>query len=164
MLKVIFQIALATILLAACSVDRVNLVEHPRDREFYDGFVNNNKDIKAAPSEMSSLKLLKIGGLYDGRFALYDNGMFYYEINKLGNGTGEWNFENGALKLKAGRVFFDLAFTVSGAQPEGNETVVRFIDRNGTQRMGIQYQNMSACAKDEQACTLESFEGSTKGL
>lgn len=153
-------LALAT----ACSYDRVNLVEQPREREFYEPFINTQRNPSAAKAEMASLKLLKINGLYDGRFALYDNGQFYYDINHLGDGTGNWTFENGALKLKAGRMFFDLIFTVSGASQEGTNTVVRFIDRNGAQRMDIQYQNMSTCIQENTDCKLENFEPSVKGL
>lgn len=154
-------IAFAFVLLVACSQDRVNLVEHQRDRDFYAQFVNNGKNLQNASSEMSSLKLLRISGLYEGRFALYENNTFYYEINNLGNGTGNWTFENGAMKLKAGRMFFDLVFTVSGAQAEGNATVVRFIDRNGAQKMDIQYQNMNECTQN---CALPEFHESDKGL
>lgn len=156
--------AFVVVLVAACSQDRVNMVEHQRDRDFYAQFVNNGKSLQNAPSEMSSLKLLKISGLYEGRFALYDQNTFYYEINNLGNGTGNWTFENGAMKLKAGRMFFDLIFTVSGAQPEGNDTVVRFIDRNGAQKMNIQYLNMSQCVQGEPTCTLDVFKENENGL
>lgn len=159
----IILIALA-LSVSACSYDRVDLVEQPREREFYEPFINSQRSPAAAKDEMPTLKLLKINGLYDGRFALYDNGQFYYDINHLGDGMGNWTFENGALKLKAGRMFFDLIFTVSGASTEGTNTVVRFIDRNGAQRMDIQYQNMSACIQENKSCTLGAFEPSGKGL
>lgn len=157
-------LAILILFCSACSYDRVNLVEQPREREFYEPFINTQRQPAAAKAEMSSLKLLKIHGLYEGRFALYDNGQFYYDIHNLGDGVGNWTFENGALKLKAGRMFFDLIFTVSAASQEGTSTVVRFIDRNGAQRMDVQYQNMSTCIQENKSCTLEVFEPSDKGL
>ncbi|MCC6138734.1 MAG: transposase [Bdellovibrionaceae bacterium] len=151
-------------LFTACSYDKVNLVEQPREQEFYEPFVNTGRDHKAAKSEMPTLKLLKISGLYEGRFALYDNGTFYYEINNLGNGTGDWVYSEGALRLKAGRIFLDLIFFVSAAEAKGTNTVVRFIDRNGPQKMDIQYQNMSACIQEQKDCSLGEFAPSEKGL
>ncbi len=149
---------------SACSYDRVEMVEQPKGREFYEPFVNAQGSPATAKAEMGSLKLLKINGLYDGRFALYENGQFFYEINHMGDGVGNWTFENGALKLSAQRMFFVMEFTVSGASAEGTNTVVRFRDRNGVQRMDIQYQNMSACIQENKSCALDSFEPADKPL
>lgn len=162
--KTTILLFLSACFLTACSYDKVNLVEHPRSKEFYDPFINSGRDHTAAKSEMPSLKLFRISGLYEGRFALYDNGTFYYEINNLGDGTGDWVYSDGALRLKAGRIFFDMIFFVSAAQAQGTDTVVKFVDRNGPQRMSIQYQNMSACIQEQTDCSLTEFAPPEKVL
>ncbi|MBY0315234.1 MAG: transposase [Bdellovibrionales bacterium] len=127
-----------------CSQKRDDFVAHPREAAFYNRFVNPSAEFAQAPAKIAQVKLLETDAKYPMRFALYDNNKFYYEVDKLGNGFGQWSYKDGALELVAERVLFDMYLYVSGAQAAGDATLVRFVDRHGQNSLPIQFRNPNA--------------------
>jgi hypothetical protein len=116
-------------LLVACS--DVSMVNNKRDPEFYKNNINTSENFAEAEVKISELKILETDDEYPLRIALFDNNRFYYQIDKLGNGYGNWKFKDGALELSATRPIFDINLYLSAAKPEGNILNFRFIDRHG---------------------------------
>lgn len=126
-------ILIAVSILTGCS--DVSMVENKRDEAFYKKMNNPSTDQAQAETKLADLKVIETSESYPMRIALFDNNQFYYQIDRLGNGTGTWKFSSGALELIANRPIFDMNFVLSAAQPEGDALVVRFIDRFGINRV-----------------------------
>lgn len=131
-------------LVVSCSHKREEFIAHPREPEFYNRFVNSSAEITSAPEKISQMKLLMTPAQYPLRFALYDNGKFYYEVDKLGSGFGRWNYTDGALELVAERVLFDMYLYVSAQEKEGTEVLVRFADRHGQNSIPLKLRDPKA--------------------
>ncbi|KYG66918.1 hypothetical protein AZI86_07785 [Bdellovibrio bacteriovorus] len=167
MKKNIFQIiavALAFTFLQACSPGG-GLVANKRDAEFYNQFVNPTSDWPQAESRVAELKVLQINDVYNMRFALFENGKVYYQIDRLGNGNGTWVYENGAMSITATRPIFDMELTFSAAEKVGDKTVVRFVDRYGFNSAPVIFRNPEALkSKGVKPETLKEFKASDKNI
>lgn len=131
----------------ACS-DTASMVSAPRSADFYQNFVNDSDDFLVAKTKMSELKMLEVGDEYPMRFVLFQDGRFYYQIDKLGDGTGWWKHDQGALQLTAVRPIFDMNLYVSAASPTSDETLIRFMDRHGFNSIGIRLRDPAALPKN----------------
>jgi hypothetical protein len=126
--------------LVHCSKGEDTIV-HKRDKEFFDQFENPAALETQAESKISELKVLQTDANYPLRFVLFDNYKFYYQIDKLGNGYGNWHHFNGGLQLVAERTYFDLNLYISAAQAEGNDVLVKFADRNSLHTLKMDHRN-----------------------
>ncbi len=148
----------------ACSSDS-GLVAYKRDPEFYSQLVNPPDQAAQAASNLEGLRLIQTGDDYAMRFALFSNGTFYYQIDRLGDGTGDWLYEDGALKLIADRPMFNMTFHVSATDETSDATTVRFLDRHGFNSYSIQLRDPSQIrAQDGVLPSLRPFVASSKGI
>lgn len=120
------------------------MVASSRPAEFFRKFVNPSDDFLVADSKLSELKLMEVGDEYPMRFVLFQDGRFYYQIDKLGDGTGRWQLEAGGLQLTAVRPIFDMRLYLSAANEVGDETVLRFNDRHGFNSVTINFRDPKA--------------------
>jgi|GEM_PF-1247339 len=140
----------ATILLMAafsltffgCS-EKFSEVLVPREPEFFQNFVNPSNLASQMPAKIPEMNLLETGRDYPMRFVLFDNSSFYYQVDKLGDGYGQWRFQDGALNLFASRPLFDMSISLTATEAVGDSMVVRFLDRRGFQSVKIQFLNQT---------------------
>ncbi|WP_413583197.1 transposase [Bdellovibrio sp. HCB288] len=159
-----FIAAVLGLILQACSPSG-SLIAHQRSADFYGQFVNPAADWPQAESKIDELKVLQTSSEYPMRYVLFDNGKFYYQVDKLGNGEGVWSYENGALIVTAQRTIFKMELAVSAAKETGDETIVRFYDRHGFNEMPIKLRNPEALkAQGKSAPQLRNFTRSEKNI
>jgi hypothetical protein len=152
------------LVVSACSPDS-GLVANPREPEFYSQFVNPADRASQTATDIESLRLIQTGDDYAMRFALFANGTFYYQVDRLGDGFGDWVYESGALKLIAERPMFNMNFYVSALEAEGDATTVRFLDRHGYNSYSIQLRDPEQIrGRDGVLPSLRPFVASTKGI
>lgn len=154
----ILSILLCLLVLSGCG-SKKSMIVNTRDKEFYSRFVNSTQMAPSVESKLTSVKLLETGKDYPMRFVLFDNGTFYYQVHKLGNGNGKWSYQSGALELIATRSFFDLTIYLSAAKSEGDEILFRFIDRFGMNSVPTELR-----VPVESKPPLEEFTQNDKGL
>lgn len=131
--------------LQACSAPS-RIVEHPKEASFFAAHQNPAADFEKASQQINEIKLLQSDDYYSIRVALYDHGRFYYEVDRLGSGSGDWVYEQGALKLVAERKVFDLILFITAAQAQGEDLRIKFIDRFGFNDLPLQVRNPSGAA------------------
>lgn len=102
-----------------------------RPEEFFVPLVNTDGTAVTASSEIESLKILQTDDRYPLRIVLFQNGEFYYQVDRLGEGTGNWSYINGGLKLIAKRPIFDVEFFIAAENQSGAGIIIRFVDRFG---------------------------------
>lgn len=130
MSKVIFAVlSLAVIFAGGCS-NKKN-VEFKREPAFFKRLINNSENYEQADRKLNELKLMVSKEKYDMRYALFDNGKFYYEVENLGHGYGDWIYKDGAINLFAPRSFFDIDIDIMAAAATGEKMNLQFIDRFG---------------------------------
>lgn len=125
----ILKIVLVAGFLVGCSGKAP--VQHKRDETFFAKVLNPGEKFEHAEQELPNLKLLTATDKYQMRYALFDNGKFYYQVAKLGNGIGTWSYQNGIIHLLAPRNFFDLELNLGAAAAEGDAMAFQFLDRFG---------------------------------
>jgi hypothetical protein len=151
-------------LLQACS-PAGSMISHPRGDDFYVQFVNPSADWPQAETKIEELKVMQTDSKYPMRYVLFDNGKFYYQVDRLGNGEGVWTIKNGALIMTAQRTIFDMELAVSAMNQTGNETLVRFYDRHGLNSMQIYLRNPEVVKAQGKAAThLRKFTRSDKNI
>ncbi len=154
---------LITLVTTGCSEPK--LIAHTRDREFFDAYQNPSIDYPQAETRFEQLKMLETDESTPMRFVLFDNGKFYYQIDKLGDGTGLWQYVDGAVHLIAKRPIFDMNLYVSGAGEAGDDVEVRFINRYGFSTVRGRLRDPQAM--EEQGITppkLREFAASHKDI
>lgn len=155
------------VVLANCS-PIAKEAEFKRDAEFFNVYVNKSADLPQAEEKIASLKLLATEETNPLRLVLFDNNKFYYQVDRLGNGEGAWEYKDGALQLVAARPLFDLEFTIVAAGADGNETLVQYIDRFGFNSYLVNFRNPvgeNAIEKTSQKPSeLRPFSVSSKGI
>jgi hypothetical protein len=145
--------------IASCGPKK-SLIMNTRDADFYNRFVNSSAENTATvESKLATLKLLQTDKVYPMRIALFDNETFYYQVDKLGKGTGRWSYQDGALQMRATRPFFDLEIYLSALKVEGDEIVFQFLDRFGLNTVPASLREPAAANMP-----LEEFTSSLKGL
>ncbi len=117
--------------------------KHKRGPEFFTRFVNPAKDYDQAGQKLNELNLLVSNQKYKMRYALFDNGKFYYEVDNLGHGNGKWSYHEGALNLFANRTMFDLDLNLVATEAEGDAISMQFLDRFGNNTVQIQFRPAS---------------------
>lgn len=141
------------------------MTANKRDAEFYSQFVNPSEKMSGAAENLDQVKLLATGSEYPMRMALFANGNFYYQVDKLGDGQGLWDVKDGVLRLRAVRPLFDMHLFVSGAAAEGDETVIRFIDRHGFNSINIQLRDPEGLQQQGIVPpALPQYQASEKGI
>ncbi len=139
----LFVLILTTTFLGACSPNN-EMVASQRSPEFFNQFMNPAADFSVAESKIGELKVMEVGAEYPMRYVLFQDGRFYYQIDKLGDGTGWWKLEGGGLELTAVRPIFDMHLYLSAADAQTDATVLRFNDRHGFNSVNIQLRDPSA--------------------
>lgn len=124
-------------ILGACAED-AKLISFERDPSFFDPYLNSNDQFGDVKTNLAGLKLLQTGEEYPMRFVLFQDGRFYYQIDKLGDGQGRWKFHSGGIEMTAVRPIFDMHLYISAAAPTGEKTLIRFVDRHGFNSINLQ--------------------------
>lgn len=140
MKKTILILAAISLTFFGCS-EKFSEVIVPRDAEFFQNFVNPSSAANQMPAKIPEMNLLETGKDYPMRFVLFDNSTFYYQVDKLGDGYGQWKYQDGALDLLASRPLFDMSISLTATEAVGDAMVVRFLDRRGFQSVKIQFLN-----------------------
>ncbi len=158
-----FCLVVASLVSAGCSEPSV--VGHTREESFYTPFVNSASHYPQAKTELNDLKLLQTDDSFPMRFALFDNGKFYYEIDKLGTGEGDWGYEKGVLQLAATRPVFDMYFYLSAVSDSGTAVQFRFNDRHGLVSLEAQLRDPVQIRKEGgEPAPLKVFKNSDKEI
>lgn len=156
-LLVLFSALTATVF-AGCSNEKMSF--NKRDPSFYTRFVNPARDLGDAENKMSQLKIIEGREKYNMRYALFDNGKFFYEVNNLGSGYGDWQYSDGGVKMFAVRTFFDMDLHLSGKEQTGEAIVMRFTDRFGVNLVNVEFRDPVA----QKPSALSTFQPSNKNL
>lgn len=144
--------------------------EYKREASFFTPMINDSGSYALASEKLAHLKLLSTGDAYPIRLALFDNGLFYYQVDKLGDGEGRWEYKDGALSLVAPRRIFDMELVITAAGSEGNATLVEFFDRYGFKSLATQFRDPTgntssgASSQNEKPPALKPFSSSDKGI
>jgi hypothetical protein len=156
-----FKIAtlLSLLFLSACGDV---LSGNPRDESFYRPVISEMN----APNKVEMIKAKLIySDQYPMRLALFGNQKFFYEIDELGDGWGEWKMEDGFVKLFAPRNYFDMRLVLSGADKKGDAKILRFRDRSGVQSIAVSLRDPDAArAAGRSLPALRRFTKSTDGI
>lgn len=139
----LFAAAAAAAFFAGCSSD-YKMVQHQRDEAFFSAYQNPATELGQAAAKIETIRLLQTDDAFPIRLALYDNGQFYYQVDELGTGIGDWKFEKGGLTLTTRRKVFDLNFYVTALNPSGDQLVVKFFDRHGFNQYELGFRNPSS--------------------
>lgn len=123
------------LILNGCSKGSVP-AEKKRPISFYAPIINSAEQFDGAAQNLSSLKVLASAQKYEMRFAMFDNGKFYYEVGNLGTGQGEWKYRDGYINLFASRHFFDLDIDLRAASGADETLEMSFVDRFGGNVVG----------------------------
>ncbi|WP_413586051.1 transposase [Bdellovibrio sp. HCB274] len=159
-----FLTAVLGFALQACS-PAGSLIAHERDAEFYSQFVNPAAEWPQAESKIDELKVMETDSAYPMRYVLFDNGKFFYQVDKLGNGEGVWTYQNGAMIVTAQRTLFNMELAISASSQTGNDTIVRFYDRHGFNSLPIKLRSPEALkAQGKSAPGLRKFTRSEKNI
>lgn len=118
-----------------------------RDYSFYSHLINPSDQYQQAAANLHEFKLMISNEKYSMRVALFDNGVFYYEVNNLGDGEGTWEYRDGVLKLKAVRTIFDMELEIMAESSESDATIVQFVDRFRFNSVPMQLRQPSADGK-----------------
>lgn len=140
-MKLILVFGLALMLIGC---DQGSSVEHKRDPAFFNRFINSAQDYDQAKQKLNELNLLVSNQKYKMRYALFDNGKFYYQVDNLGDGHGKWTYQDGALNLFANRTMFDLDLNLIATEAEGEKMAMRFLDRFGNNNVDVVFRPGSA--------------------
>lgn len=158
-LRLLTALILLLPFVVACS-DKAQMVSFSREPEYYEDLTNSAAEAPKADQNVENLKMIQTGTDYPMRYILFDNNTFYYQIDRLGNGYGTWKHENGGLELTATRPIFDLKMYVSATKKEGDELVVKFIDRFGFNSIKASPRVPTGAATKP----LDKFTESDKGI
>lgn len=160
----IYSVVISFLFLVGCSGD-YKMVQYQRDEKFFDNYKNSASEIDQAATKIESIKLLQTGDEFPIRVALYDNGKFYYQVDELGTGIGDWEFYDGGLKLTTRRKIFDMNFYVTAAGTDGDDVVIKFFDRHGFNQHKLEFRNPNALDENGQKPgKLREFKSSIKDI
>lgn len=151
-------------LMLGCS-NNYKMVQFPREEAYFKTFQNPSEELGQAAARIESVKLLMTNDDYPIRLSLYSNGRFYYQVDELGTGVGDWKYENGGLHLTSRRKIFDLNFYVTAAEQTGDKMVVKFFDRHGFNQYPINFRNPAESnATGKPPEKLREFRSSIKDI
>ena len=154
----------ACVSMFGCS-NNYKMVQFQRDEAFFKAYQNPAEDLGQAAARIESVKLLQTNDDYPIRLSIYSNGKFYYQVDELGNGIGDWHYENGGLRLTSRRKIFDLNFYVTAAEQTGDKIVVKFFDRHGFNQFPLDFRNPSESnASGKPVEKLREFRSSIKDI
>lgn len=157
------SLTVATVLLGC--MPSSSLIVHKRDEIFYQRFVNPVQDEARAADKIGDLKILLTGSEFPIRAALFESGKFFYQVDKLGDGYGNWSFKDGGLELRARRPIFDMELVVSAAQETGDAMVIQFLDRFGLQLHNLSFREpVKILQKGKVPSALPLFSRSSKEI
>lgn len=161
----VFSIIAGLLFLAGCSSSEMKMIENHRDPEFFNQLLNADQDAPLAAQKIQEIKLLQTGEQYPIRLVLFKNGQFFYDVDELGTGYGEWVYQDGGLRMTAKRKFFDVNFYVSAAYPTGNDMIVKFYDRKGLNSYFVNFRDPIRMQQDGQTPEkLREFKPSDKDI
>jgi hypothetical protein len=149
-----------------CSGD-YKMVQHQRDQTFFNSLLNNGAElgsIEAESAKIEKVKLLQTNEDYPIRIVLYNNGRFYYQVDELGQGIGDWKYEDGGLRLTSRRRVFDLNFYLTAAAETGDEILVKFFDRHGFNQYSLNFRNPQKLDSQNPPDKLREFKSSIKDI
>lgn len=157
MFKTILNLLLLATVVTSCG-PLAQLETHPRDEDFFNQYVNSVDRMPTIASKLNEAQLLVTDDNHRFRIALFSNNKFYYQVDQLGEGFGDWSYNDtdGTLKLHAVRPIFDMRFTVSGKNETGSEMLVRYFDRHGFNAITVTPQGPQL--------TLPVYKYSDKGI
>lgn len=148
-------------LVAGCAnnLQESDFIGIKRDEAFYSELINEKKP--APSNQISGVKIFTNKDSFPMRFVLYDDQTFYYQVDELGDGFGNWKFSDGALVLKASRTIFDMKLYISAAKATGSELIIRFVDRFGLQTHDLEYIDPASVFHKVE---FPNYRFSTKGI
>jgi hypothetical protein len=147
--------------IGGCSSE-FSMVTSPRDPEFFDRLINPSSLSSQMPNKLDESQLLASGDEYPMRFVLFDNGQFFYQVDRLGEGFGTWSYQEGGVRLFASRKLFDMSIYLGARSDVGREMQVRFLDRRGFQNVRIEHRDGTRSENRQQE--LREFSKSSKDL
>lgn len=100
----------------------------------------NQKSVSASPN--LSIDKSIVNNDYPIEIALYQDNKFYYNLPNLGDGTGTWSYQDGALVLKAKRSIFDMKIDVHSVDEFSNNLIIKFTDRFGPNTLKVEKINI----------------------
>lgn len=152
-------ITLAITQLAGCG----DLLQgHSRDPEFYQKVFSAKTSPKKVNLENEKMIYSE---KYPMRLALFDDQKFFYQIDELGSGWGEWKMSDGMVTMFAPRKYFDMRLVLSGADETSDAQVLRFRDRGGIQAIKVSLRDPeSAKAAGKTLPPLRPFTESKDGI
>lgn len=148
----------AGLLLAACGKP-VTSEGSKRDFAFYSQFINSSDQYPNASQNLENLKVMTSDVRYSMRLAMFENGVFYYQVNNLGDGEGRWEYRDGIIRLTAVRPVFDLDLEIMAEQEASDTTIVQFIDRFRFNSVPIEFRKPADSSKP-----LKPFKMSDKNI
>jgi hypothetical protein len=152
------------LVLMGCSGD-YKMATYEREKNFFALFENAGQEESQAAKNLENIKLLHTDEQFPIRLALYDNGRFYYQVDELGNGYGDWTYENGGLKLTTRRKIFDMNFYVVAKAQQGTDLVIKFFDRHGFNQYDLTFRDpRSADPTAPKPEKLREFKSSPKDI
>ncbi|MFN9066739.1 MAG: hypothetical protein ACK5V3_05890, partial [Bdellovibrionales bacterium] len=146
---------------AGCN-SKFSMVSSPREPEFFQELINPASLSAQMPNKLEETQLLATGDEYPMRFVMFDNGQFFYQVDRLGEGYGTWSFQEGGVRLFANRKLFDMSIYLGASSDVGDEMQVRFLDRRGFQNVRIQHRDGTRAENREQK--VREFSKSTKDI
>ena len=138
--KITFSFLSILLFVAGCSSE-FSMVSSPRGPEFFEDLINPAHLSSQMPNQLNNTQLLATGEEYPMRFVLFDDGTFFYQVDRLGEGYGTWSFQEGGVKLYASRKLFDMSIYLGARFEQGDEIQVRFLDRRGFQSVVIEHRD-----------------------
>ncbi|MFN8789888.1 MAG: hypothetical protein ACK5Y2_00350 [Bdellovibrionales bacterium] len=161
----VFMIAASFLFFAGCSSSEMKMIENHREPEFFNQLMNADQDAPVAAQKIQEIKLLQTSEQYPLRLVLFKNGQFYYDIDELGTGYGDWVYQDGGLRMTAKRKFFDVNFYVSAASATGKDMIVKFYDRKGLNTYSVNFRDPIRMQQEGQTPEkLREFKPSDKDL
>jgi hypothetical protein len=110
--------------------------------------INGSENFDQAETKLDELKLITSNKAsnqkYTMRMALFDNGKFYYQVENLGNGIGQWKYKDGYVNLYAPRAMFDIDINLFAAEATGEALSMQFLDRFGHNAVRAQFRMPAA--------------------
>ncbi|MCX6130555.1 MAG: hypothetical protein NTX25_16020 [Proteobacteria bacterium] len=113
---------------------------YPQRAEFFQSVLNSD----SAPSKAQDAPdIILEEQSYPIQLKLYKSGHFHYRLRKLGDGEGQWTYEDGHLKLYAERKLFVMNFTLHSIDPVDSDALgLEFSDRFGPKYLKLSHKEL----------------------
>ena len=119
---------------------RQSLKFYPVSKESFSKFINK-KDLREQRANLAEDVHL-VNNDYPIEISLYDDGKWFYNLDNLGAGRGEWKYKEGRIELYAKRSLFDMYIDVESENEEATNLIIKFSDRHGAKVLKMENRNL----------------------